>query len=61
MIIQDLPLPTLKIFISSPGDVMEERKVAKDVLNRLQREFAVRVRLEPVQFLSTMYPNSRIG
>ena len=37
----------MKIFISSPGDVGEERSLAALVLDRLQKEFAGRVTLEP--------------
>ncbi len=37
----------MKIFISSPGDVGEERSLAALVLDRLQKEFAGRVALEP--------------
>jgi hypothetical protein len=39
---------TLRIFISSPGDVDEERRRATRVLHRLQGEFARYVTLEPV-------------
>ena len=37
----------MKIFISSPGDVGEERSLAALVLDRLKKEFAGRVTLEP--------------
>ena len=33
----------LRIFISSPGDVLEERTLAERVIDRLQSEFAGRV------------------
>jgi hypothetical protein len=39
---------TLRIFVSSPGDVEEERRRATRVLHRLQGEFARDVTLEPV-------------
>jgi tetratricopeptide (TPR) repeat protein len=39
---------TLRIFISSPGDVVEERTLTKRVLERLAGEFAGRVTLEPI-------------
>lgn len=40
--------PTLSIFVSSPGDVAQERALTEGVLRRLQGEFGRRVRLEPV-------------
>jgi len=39
---------TLKIFISSPGDVRPERLIAERVVQRLDREFAYHCRIEPV-------------
>src|SRR5688572_29439915 len=41
-------LKTLKFFISSPGDVFEERAIASRVIDRLQSEYIGRVVLEPV-------------
>ena len=38
----------LRIFISSPGDVVEERTLTKRVLERLAGEFSGRITLEPV-------------
>jgi tetratricopeptide (TPR) repeat protein len=38
----------LQIFISSPGDVFEERAIAQRVIERLQSEYVGRVVLEPV-------------
>ena len=38
----------LQIFISSPGDVFEERAIAQRVIERLQSEYAGRVALKPV-------------
>ena len=38
----------LQIFISSPGDVFEERAIAQRVIERLQSEYAGRVVLQPV-------------
>lgn len=37
----------MKIFISSPGDVDKERRLAERLLERLAREFAGRVAIEP--------------
>jgi hypothetical protein len=31
-------IPRLRIFVSSPGDVAEERRIARDVIERLPRE-----------------------
>ena len=39
---------SLQIFISSPGDVGQERIIAERVIKRLRGEFSGRVRLEPV-------------
>jgi tetratricopeptide (TPR) repeat protein len=39
---------TIRIFISSPGDVYEERTLAQRVIERVQAEFAGRAVLEPV-------------
>ena len=39
---------TLRFFISSPGDVFEERALAGRVIERLQSEYIGRVVLEPV-------------
>jgi tetratricopeptide (TPR) repeat protein len=38
----------LRIFISSPGDVVEERTLTRRVLERLAGEFSGRVTLEPI-------------
>jgi hypothetical protein len=38
----------LRIFVSSPGDVSEERALAERVFKRLEREFAEAVELELV-------------
>ncbi|MGD9347561.1 MAG: hypothetical protein PVH84_16970, partial [Candidatus Aminicenantes bacterium] len=39
---------SLRIFISSPGDVVEERTLTKRVLDRLQGEFSGRIILESI-------------
>jgi hypothetical protein len=39
---------TIRIFISSPGDVGEEREVAVKVIERLQYEYARRLHLDPI-------------
>lgn len=41
-------LKTLQVFISSPGDVYEERTIANRVIDRLQSEYTGRLVLEPV-------------
>ena len=38
--------PTIKIFISSPGDVLYERQIAKRIIAKLGKEFAATVQLE---------------
>jgi eukaryotic-like serine/threonine-protein kinase len=37
--------PTLRIFLSSPGDVAEERALAQQVFQRLAKEFGAAVEL----------------
>ena len=45
----DAPLPkTVRIFISSPGDVQPERAAARTVVDRLQREYAGQLQLIPL-------------
>ncbi len=41
-------VPRLKIFISSPGDVIPERRIAKSVMNELNEEFSGQVFLVPI-------------
>ena len=43
-----MTLPALSVFVSSPGDVAEERALAERVLGRLAGEFADRVELRPI-------------
>jgi hypothetical protein len=40
-------MQSMRIFISSPGDVQLERQIARRVLRQLQNEFATDVSLEP--------------
>ncbi len=40
-------LPSLKIFLSSPGDVGREREMAHRVIRRLNEQFSNRVHLDP--------------
>jgi hypothetical protein len=42
------PSPKLRIFISSPGDVAEERVVANNLVRRISDEYANRLWIEPV-------------
>jgi len=41
-------LSPIRIFISSPGDVAEERTLTRKVIERLQGEYSGRVELEPI-------------
>lgn len=41
------PIPKIRIFISSPGDVGREREATRRVIDRLQSEFAEHVTLDP--------------
>jgi YD repeat-containing protein len=40
--------PRIRIFLSSPGDVVDERRMALRVMDRLKGEFAGAVELEPI-------------
>ena len=42
--------PTIKIFISSPGDVLYERQIAKRIIAKLGKEFAASVHLEALMW-----------
>jgi CRP-like cAMP-binding protein len=39
---------TLKVFISSPGDVIPERRIAKRVMGQLNKEFSGQISLIPI-------------
>src|SRR6188472_2432064 len=39
---------TIRIFVSSPGDVQDERNRARQVIERLRRRYVGRLQLEPV-------------
>jgi CheY-like chemotaxis protein len=41
-------VPRLEVFISSPGDVIPERKVIRGIINDLNEELSDRVRISPV-------------
>ncbi|MEM7017416.1 MAG: AAA family ATPase [Pseudomonadota bacterium] len=43
-----MPIPTVRLFVSSPGDVNEERIIAERVISRLTEEFSDRAKLEPI-------------
>lgn len=45
---EGIPIPRLRIFVSSPGDVAEERNVALSVIRELQVEFQGRLVLVPI-------------
>jgi hypothetical protein len=39
-------IPTIRIFVSSPGDVYDERQIAMQVIKRLKKKLAHRLNLE---------------
>ena len=41
-------MDTFRIFLSSPGDVAEERLIARRVIDRLRGEFAGRIGIDPI-------------
>ncbi len=43
-----MPLKSLRIFVSSPGDVAEERLIARRVIGRLEAQFGEAVQLKPI-------------
>jgi TPR repeat protein len=48
-------IPTFKLFVSSPGDVMVERRRAENVVSRLNGEFAGVARLETIRWETEFY------
>ncbi len=52
-------LKTLQFFISSPGDVFEERAIANRVIERLQSEYIGKVVLEPVLWEHELHLTNR--
>ena len=43
-----MPLKSLRVFVSSPGDVAEERLIARRVIGRLEAQFGDVLHLEPL-------------
>ena len=43
-----MALKTLRVFVSSPGDVTEERLIARRVIGRLEAQFGDVLHLEPI-------------
>lgn len=43
-----MPLKSLRVFVSSPGDVAEERLIARRVIGRLEAQFGDALKLEPL-------------
>jgi TolB-like protein/Flp pilus assembly protein TadD len=41
-------MSSLKVFISSPGDVAEERRITQEVMARIEADLGGRMRLEPI-------------
>src|SRR5271165_1564146 len=48
-------MQTFKLFVSSPGDVMVERRRVENVVSRLNGEFAGAARLETVRWETKYY------
>ncbi len=48
-------MQTFKLFVSSPGDVMVERRRVENVVSRLNGEFAGVARLEAVRWETEFY------
>lgn len=42
-------MKTIRIFISSPGDVQQERKIAYKVISELNAQFSKYIRKLPIQ------------
>jgi hypothetical protein len=59
----DLPR-TVRIFISSPGDVKDERESARGVIHRLRRRYAKRLDLQTLlweDFCLSAWHRTRMG
>ena len=52
------PTPIFKLFVSSPGDVMVERRRVENVVSRLNGEFAEVVQLETIRWETEHYQAS---
>jgi hypothetical protein len=50
-----LPMQTFRLFVSSPGDVMVERRRVENVVSRLNGEFAGVARFEAVRWENECY------
>jgi hypothetical protein len=48
-------MPTFKLFVASPGDVMVERRRVENVVSRLNGEFAGVARLEAIRWETEFY------
>ena len=48
-------MQTFKLFVSSPGDVMVERRRVENVVSRLNGEFAGVARLEAIRWETEFY------
>src|ERR1700686_3427332 len=48
-------MPTFKMFLSSPGDVLVERRRVENVVSRLNGEFAGIARLEAIRWETEFY------
>lgn len=48
-------MQTFKLFVSSPGDVMVERRRVENVVSRLNGEFAGVTRLEAIRWETEFY------
>jgi len=51
-----MSIPTIRVFISSPGDVAEERRKARQVIATLQKQYSEAVQLLPVMWEDLAIP-----
>ena len=50
-----MPEQVLRLFVSSPGDVQDERRRVELVVERLNAEFEGRARIEPIRWEKSYY------
>lgn len=50
-----MTLQVLRLFVSSPGDVADERRRIDLVVERLNTEFAARIRIETIRWETSYY------
>ena len=56
-----MSITKIRIFVSSPGDVQEERDIARGVVQQLGRTFAGRLQLQATSRIAVLFGTRFIG